>query len=122
MNVPLATPLGYACLVIQESTYKAWRLQLRDSLVKKIVLCIYNSCYFSNELLFFFLLIGSIFLAEGAWMNQTSLHTELYIQGLLKFSNYTVKVAGFSNFGVGPFSYPIVCATLQDGEKNKKTY
>ncbi|KOB77196.1 Uncharacterized protein OBRU01_04733, partial [Operophtera brumata] len=53
--------------------------------------------------------------AESAWMNQTSLHTELYLQGLLKFSNYTVKVAGFSNFGVGPFSYPIVCATLQDG-------
>ncbi|KAJ2944874.1 hypothetical protein O0L34_g1763 [Tuta absoluta] len=51
---------------------------------------------------------------DGAWQNHTSLHTELYLQGLLKYTNYTVKVAGFSNFGAGPFSYPIVCATLQD--------
>ncbi|XP_022837206.1 Down syndrome cell adhesion molecule-like protein Dscam2 [Spodoptera litura] len=51
---------------------------------------------------------------EAAWQNQTSLHTELYLQGLLKYTNYTVKVAGFSNFGAGPYSYPIVCATLQD--------
>ncbi|KAL0810748.1 hypothetical protein ABMA28_010066 [Loxostege sticticalis] len=51
---------------------------------------------------------------DGAWQNQTSLHTELYLQGLMKFTNYTVKVAGFSNFGAGPYSYPIVCATLQD--------
>ncbi|XP_061704982.1 cell adhesion molecule Dscam2-like [Cydia pomonella] len=51
---------------------------------------------------------------EDAWHNQTSLHTEIYLQGLLKYSNYTVKVAGFSNYGAGPFSYPIVCATLQD--------
>ncbi|KAI8442250.1 hypothetical protein MSG28_005821 [Choristoneura fumiferana] len=33
---------------------------------------------------------------------------------LLKFTNYTIKVAGFSNYGAGPFSYPIVCGTLQD--------
>ncbi|KAH9631241.1 hypothetical protein HF086_011945 [Spodoptera exigua] len=52
---------------------------------------------------------------EAAWQNQTSLHTELYLQGLLKYTNYTVKVAGFSNYGAGPYSYPIVCATLQDG-------
>ncbi|RVE41204.1 hypothetical protein evm_014145 [Chilo suppressalis] len=51
---------------------------------------------------------------EGAWQNQTSLHTELYLQGLMKYTNYTVKVAGFSNFGAGPYSYPIVCSTLQD--------
>ncbi|KOB71799.1 Uncharacterized protein OBRU01_11925, partial [Operophtera brumata] len=42
-------------------------------------------------------------------------YTVLYAaQGLLKFTNYTVKVAGFSNYGLGPFSYPIVCSTLQD--------
>ncbi|XP_073960738.1 cell adhesion molecule Dscam1-like [Choristoneura fumiferana] len=51
---------------------------------------------------------------EGAWYNQTALHTEIYLQGLLKFTNYTIKVAGFSNYGAGPFSYPIVCGTLQD--------
>ncbi|XP_049881130.1 Down syndrome cell adhesion molecule-like protein Dscam2 [Pectinophora gossypiella] len=51
---------------------------------------------------------------DGAWQNHTSLHTELYLQGLLKYTNYTVKVAGFSNFGAGPYSFPIVCATLQD--------
>ncbi|XP_053620238.1 cell adhesion molecule Dscam2-like isoform X2 [Plodia interpunctella] len=51
---------------------------------------------------------------DGAWHNQTSLHTEIYLQSLSKFTNYTVKVAGFSNFGAGPYSYPIVCATLQD--------
>ncbi|XP_060807716.1 cell adhesion molecule Dscam2 [Amyelois transitella] len=51
---------------------------------------------------------------DGAWNNQTSLHTEIYIQGLNKYTNYTVKVAGFSNFGAGPFSYPITCSTLQD--------
>ncbi|XP_045506912.1 Down syndrome cell adhesion molecule-like protein Dscam2 [Colias croceus] len=48
------------------------------------------------------------------WQNQTSLHTEQYIQNLLKYTNYTIKVAGFSSYGVGPFSYPIVCTTLQD--------
>ncbi|XP_053620257.1 cell adhesion molecule Dscam2-like [Plodia interpunctella] len=48
------------------------------------------------------------------WLNATSLVTELRLQGLLKFTNYTVKVAGFSNYGLGPFSFPIVCATLQD--------
>ncbi|XP_041972155.1 Down syndrome cell adhesion molecule-like protein Dscam2 [Aricia agestis] len=50
----------------------------------------------------------------STWQNQTSLHTEIYLQNLLKYTNYTVKVAGFSNYGVGPFSYPIACATLQD--------
>ncbi|XP_068623974.1 cell adhesion molecule Dscam1-like [Battus philenor] len=51
---------------------------------------------------------------DSAWQNQTSVHTELYLQGLAKYTNYTVKVAGYSNYGLGPFSYPIVCATLQD--------
>ncbi|KAL4709629.1 hypothetical protein ACJJTC_007360 [Scirpophaga incertulas] len=51
---------------------------------------------------------------DGEWQNHTSLHTELYLQSLMKYTNYTIKVAGFSNYGVGPFSYPIVCATLQD--------
>ncbi|KPJ04573.1 Down syndrome cell adhesion molecule-like protein CG42256 [Papilio xuthus] len=50
------------------------------------------------------------------WQNATSLVTELRLQGLHKYTNYTVKVAGFSNYGTGPFSFPIVCATLQDGE------
>ncbi|CAH2058075.1 unnamed protein product, partial [Iphiclides podalirius] len=48
------------------------------------------------------------------WQNATSLVTELRLQGLHKYTNYTVKVAGFSNYGTGPFSFPIVCATLQD--------
>ncbi|KPJ15639.1 Down syndrome cell adhesion molecule-like protein CG42256, partial [Papilio machaon] len=48
------------------------------------------------------------------WQNATSLVTELRLQGLYKYTNYTVKVAGFSNYGTGPFSFPIVCATLQD--------
>ncbi|CAG9792423.1 unnamed protein product [Diatraea saccharalis] len=48
------------------------------------------------------------------WLNATSLVTELRLQSLLKFTNYTIKVAGFSNYGLGPFTYPIVCATLQD--------
>ncbi|XP_045540095.1 Down syndrome cell adhesion molecule-like protein Dscam2 [Papilio machaon] len=51
---------------------------------------------------------------DSAWQNQTSLHTELYLQALMKYTNYTVKVVGYSNYGPGPFSYPIVCATLQD--------
>ncbi|CAG9122363.1 unnamed protein product [Plutella xylostella] len=51
---------------------------------------------------------------EGAWQNATSLHTEFYIQGLMKYTNYTVKVAGFSSYGAGPYSYPIVCSTLED--------
>ncbi|CAG9568530.1 unnamed protein product [Danaus chrysippus] len=51
---------------------------------------------------------------ESSWQNQTSLHTEIYLQGLSKYSNYTIKVAGFSNYGAGPFSFPIVCTTLQD--------
>ncbi|KAF9800049.1 hypothetical protein SFRURICE_014054 [Spodoptera frugiperda] len=51
---------------------------------------------------------------DGPWQNMSSSHTELYLQALLKYTNYTVKVAGFSNYGLGPFSYPIVCTTLQD--------
>ncbi|XP_053620359.1 cell adhesion molecule Dscam2-like [Plodia interpunctella] len=51
---------------------------------------------------------------DGIWQNITSPHTELYLQALLKYTNYTIKVAGFSNYGLGPFSYPIVCSTLQD--------
>ncbi|XP_045762369.1 Down syndrome cell adhesion molecule-like protein Dscam2 isoform X1 [Maniola jurtina] len=51
---------------------------------------------------------------DGPWLNVTTPHTELYLQGLLKYTNYTIKVAGFSNYGVGPFSYPVVCTTLQD--------
>ncbi|KAL0810846.1 hypothetical protein ABMA28_010156 [Loxostege sticticalis] len=56
-----------------------------------------------------------LYAAQGRqWLNATSLVTELRLQSLLKFTNYTVKVAGFSNYGLGPFSFPIVCATLQD--------
>ncbi|XP_038217931.1 Down syndrome cell adhesion molecule-like protein Dscam2 [Zerene cesonia] len=51
---------------------------------------------------------------DGPWLNVTSPHTELYLQNLLKYTNYTVKVAGFSNFGMGPFSYAVLCTTLQD--------
>ncbi|XP_022837454.1 Down syndrome cell adhesion molecule-like protein Dscam2 [Spodoptera litura] len=51
---------------------------------------------------------------DGPWQNISSSHTELYLQALLKYTNYTVKVAGFSNYGLGPFSYPIICTTLQD--------
>ncbi|CAG5030988.1 unnamed protein product [Parnassius apollo] len=51
---------------------------------------------------------------DGPWLNLTSPHSELYLQGLLKYTNYTIKVAGFSSYGVGPFSYPVVCTTLQD--------
>lgn len=56
-----------------------------------------------------------LYAAQGRqWLNSTSLVTELRLQGLYKFTNYTVKVAGFSNYGLGPFSFPIVCSTLQD--------
>ncbi|XP_045506836.1 Down syndrome cell adhesion molecule-like protein Dscam2 [Colias croceus] len=51
---------------------------------------------------------------DGPWLNVTSPHTEMYLQNLLKYTNYTVKVAGFSNFGMGPFSYAVLCTTLQD--------
>ncbi|XP_047519401.1 Down syndrome cell adhesion molecule-like protein Dscam2 isoform X1 [Pieris napi] len=51
---------------------------------------------------------------ESDWQNQTSIHTEQYLQNLLKYANYTIKVAGYSSYGVGPFSYPILCTTLQD--------
>ncbi|KPJ09867.1 Down syndrome cell adhesion molecule-like protein CG42256 [Papilio machaon] len=51
---------------------------------------------------------------DGPWSNLTSPHTELYLQGLMKYTNYTIKVAGFSSYGVGPFSYPVICTTLQD--------
>ncbi|KAI8423609.1 hypothetical protein MSG28_012677 [Choristoneura fumiferana] len=56
-----------------------------------------------------------LYAAQGwQWHNATSLVTELRLQSLFKFTNYTIKVAGFSNYGLGPFSFPIVCATLQD--------
>ncbi|XP_041972125.1 Down syndrome cell adhesion molecule-like protein Dscam2 [Aricia agestis] len=56
-----------------------------------------------------------LYAAQGRpWVNTSSLVTELRLQGLLKYTNYTVKVAGYSNYGVGPFSFPIVCSTLQD--------
>ncbi|XP_049880957.1 Down syndrome cell adhesion molecule-like protein Dscam2 [Pectinophora gossypiella] len=56
-----------------------------------------------------------LFAAQGRhWQNATSLVTELRLQGLLKYTNYTIKVAGFSNYGSGPFSFPIVCSTMQD--------
>ncbi|XP_063631935.1 cell adhesion molecule Dscam2-like [Cydia splendana] len=56
-----------------------------------------------------------LYAAQGRqWHNATTLVTELRLQGLSKFTNYTIKVAGFSNYGLGPFSFPIVCATLQD--------
>ncbi|KAG7296730.1 hypothetical protein JYU34_020631, partial [Plutella xylostella] len=48
------------------------------------------------------------------WQNASSLVTELRLQGLHKFTNYTIKVAGFSNYGIGPSSFPIICSTLQD--------
>ncbi|XP_063834012.1 cell adhesion molecule Dscam1-like [Ostrinia nubilalis] len=58
-----------------------------------------------------------LYAAQGRqWINATSLVTELRLQSLMKFTNYTVKVAGFSNYGLGPFSFPIVCSTLQDGQ------
>ncbi|CAH0714939.1 unnamed protein product, partial [Brenthis ino] len=62
-------------------------------------------------------LIGYSVLYAGQgrqWQNATSLVTELRLQGLIKYTNYTVKVAGFSNYGTGPYSFPIVCSTLQD--------
>ncbi|XP_026497731.2 cell adhesion molecule Dscam2-like [Vanessa tameamea] len=56
-----------------------------------------------------------LYAAQGRHsQNATSLVTELRLQGLTKYTNYTVKVAGFSNYGTGPYSYPIVCSTLQD--------
>ncbi|OWR47596.1 Dscam3 isoform B, partial [Danaus plexippus plexippus] len=56
-----------------------------------------------------------LFAAQGRpWQNATSIVTEMRLQGLHKFTNYTVKVAGYSNYGIGPFSFPIVCSTLQD--------
>ncbi|XP_045506832.1 Down syndrome cell adhesion molecule-like protein Dscam2 [Colias croceus] len=51
---------------------------------------------------------------DSPWKNQTSLHTELYLQNLMKYTNYTIKVAAYSSYGPGPFSYPIVCTTLED--------
>ncbi|VVC93928.1 unnamed protein product [Leptidea sinapis] len=51
---------------------------------------------------------------DGPWLNMSSPHTEVYLQNLSKYQNYTIKVAGFSNYGVGPFSYPVICSTLQD--------
>ncbi|CAH4032299.1 unnamed protein product [Pieris brassicae] len=51
---------------------------------------------------------------DGPWLNMTSPHTELYLQNLMKYTNYTIKVSGFSSYGMGPFSYPVVCTTLQD--------
>lgn len=56
-----------------------------------------------------------IFVLDGPWLNITTPLSELYLQGLQKYTNYTVKVAGFSNYGIGPFSYPVICTTLQDG-------
>ncbi|XP_072946395.1 cell adhesion molecule Dscam2-like [Epargyreus clarus] len=56
-----------------------------------------------------------LYAAQGRqWQNATSPVTELRLQGLHKYANYTVKVAGFSNYGTGPYSFPIVCSTLQD--------
>ncbi|XP_045454942.1 Down syndrome cell adhesion molecule-like protein Dscam2 [Melitaea cinxia] len=56
-----------------------------------------------------------LYAAQGRhWQNATSLVTEIRLQGLTKYTNYTVKVAGFSNYGIGPYSFPIVCSTLQD--------
>ncbi|KAJ2944823.1 hypothetical protein O0L34_g1715 [Tuta absoluta] len=56
-----------------------------------------------------------LYAAQGRhWHNATSLVTELRLQSLLKYTNYTIKVAGFSNYGTGPYSFPIVCSTMQD--------
>ncbi|GBP71251.1 Down syndrome cell adhesion molecule homolog [Eumeta japonica] len=53
-------------------------------------------------------------LDDSPWYNMTSPQTELYLQGLTKYANYTIKIAGFSNYGPGPYSYPVTCTTLQD--------
>ncbi|XP_038218220.1 Down syndrome cell adhesion molecule-like protein Dscam2 [Zerene cesonia] len=56
-----------------------------------------------------------LYAAQGRqWLNASTPVTEVRLQGLNKYTNYTVKVAGFSNYGVGPYSFPIVCSTLQD--------
>lgn len=55
-------------------------------------------------------------ISDGTWQNTSSLHTEVYLQPLLKYTNYTVKVAGYSNYGLGPFSYPVICTSLEDGK------
>ncbi|VVC93923.1 unnamed protein product [Leptidea sinapis] len=51
---------------------------------------------------------------ETTEQNQTSSHTEVYLQSLRKYTNYSIRVAAYSMYGVGPFSIPINCATLQD--------
>jgi hypothetical protein len=53
---------------------------------------------------------------DGIQFNLTTNHNEAYIQGLLKFANYTVEVGGYCSQGMGPLSSAIICTTMQDRE------
>lgn len=44
-------------------------------------------------------------------------NTSTQIQGLLKFTNYSVQVSGFTVKGDGPMSDAVIVTTDEDGEK-----
>ena len=41
---------------------------------------------------------------------------ETYLHGLLKFTNYSVRLLAYTSVGDGVVSDPVYCATEQDGE------
>ena len=45
--------------------------------------------------------------------------TSTQIQGLLKFTNYSIQVSGFTVKGDGPMSDAVIVTTDEDGEKKK---
>ncbi|XP_045455086.1 Down syndrome cell adhesion molecule-like protein Dscam2 [Melitaea cinxia] len=93
-GAPEEPPAGVECVGASSTGVRAaWRPPARAALLR------YALLYCADD---------------GPWLNVTTPHTELYLQGLMKYTNYTIKVAGLSNYGLGPFSYPVVCTTLQD--------
>jgi hypothetical protein len=41
---------------------------------------------------------------------------ETYLHGLLKFTNYSVRLLAYTSVGDGVVSDPVYCATEQDGK------
>lgn len=44
----------------------------------------------------------------------TTMHSTTYMEALQKFTNYSISIAGYCSFGIGPVSSTVFCATLED--------
>lgn len=50
-------------------------------------------------------------------VNETIPSTDVFIlENLLKFTNYSIRVVGYTNIGDGKASNEINCTTLEDGK------